>query len=53
MTHELCITCMLFTKADCITFLSVDGKLISKISKGICVLVGISEHDNAKDVEYM
>ena len=31
----------------------VGDELISSIGQGICVLVGISRDDNAKDLEYM
>ena len=33
--------------------ISVGDELISSIGQGICVLVGISGEDNAKDLEYM
>lgn len=32
---------------------SVDGELISKIDKGIMLLLGIEEHDEEKDLEYI
>eukprot|EP00794_Sanderia_malayensis_P017848 gene17848-19631_t len=32
---------------------SVDGEIISSIGKGLCILLGISRDDTAKDVEYM
>ena len=32
---------------------TVDNKLISCIDKGLCVLVGFTEGDNEKDIDYM
>lgn len=32
---------------------SVDGSVISSIGRGLCVLVGISRNDTAKEMEYM
>ena len=32
---------------------TVDNKLISSIDKGLCVLVGFTEGDNEKDIDYM
>lgn len=31
----------------------VDGKLISEIGKGLCILVGICSNDTLADVDYM
>lgn len=32
---------------------TVEGQLVSKIERGLCILVGISTKDEAKDVEYL
>lgn len=32
---------------------SVDGSVISSIGRGLCVLVGVSRNDTAKEMEYM
>lgn len=32
---------------------TVEGKLISEIGKGLCVLVGICNNDTLTDVDYM
>lgn len=32
---------------------TVDGKLISEIGQGLCVLVGICQSDTLKDVEFV
>ncbi|KAJ1674533.1 D-tyrosyl-tRNA(Tyr) deacylase [Spiromyces aspiralis] len=32
---------------------TVDGEVVGKIGRGICVLVGISESDEAKDMDYI
>ena len=32
---------------------SVDGKIINKIGKGLCLLVGFTQDDNINDIEYI
>lgn len=32
---------------------TVDGKLVSEIGRGLCVLVGITKSDEIADLEYM
>ena len=32
---------------------SVDGKVINEIDKGLCILVGFTHDDTIKDIEYM
>ena len=36
-----------------LNFFAVDGEVISAIGKGLCVLIGISRDDTAKDIEFM
>ncbi|KAJ1978299.1 D-tyrosyl-tRNA(Tyr) deacylase [Dimargaris verticillata] len=32
---------------------AVNGEVISSIGKGLCVLIGITHEDEAKDIDYM
>ena len=32
---------------------SVDNKIVNKIGKGLCILVGFTQDDTIKDIEYM
>ena len=32
---------------------SVDNKVVNKIGKGLCILVGFTQDDDIKDIEYM
>ena len=32
---------------------AVDGFVISSIGRGLCVLIGVSRNDTAKEMEYM
>jgi len=36
-----------------INLCTVDGSVISSIGRGLCILVGVSRNDTAKEMEYM
>ena len=42
-----------FTVCNLLSFIVVGDELVSSIGRGVCVLVGISNDDTPKDMEYM